>query len=51
MYPVKLIFSTINNQIKQFMINDIKERDKADSENESFSTVPYIVIFMNYLEI
>jgi len=24
------------------MINGIKERDKADSENKSFFTVPYV---------
>jgi len=36
------ILHPINNRIKQFMINGIKERNKA--ENESFFTVPYVSI-------
>jgi len=32
-------------------MNGIKERDKADSENESFFYHHILVIFLNYLEI
>jgi len=45
-YPLQLIFSTINNRIRKFTKNGIKEQDKKiDSDNTStrkFFTVPYI---------
>jgi len=45
-YPLQLIFSTINNRIRKFMINGINERDKnVDSDNtltRRFFTIPYI---------
>jgi len=41
-YPLKFIFSTINNRLHYLEKNGIKEREKTDPADRNFFTIPYV---------
>jgi len=41
-YPLKFIFSTINNRLYHLIKNGIKVREKTDLADHNFFTIPYI---------